>query len=191
MGNEFNIEGFSFESKDDYEMAKREQEVIAYMRTKIDYHNTKNVSNVYYKLIEKQSFQTIIGYSFLHELQKYIIASGQSEEKDLVCIPVHRIKKNKDSFETREQKIGQNGKNLSLSKELKQKKIYLRNAGIIIAALCIMIISIVVITLYSGKNPLIDAEEKIQNKYAAWEEELKAREAEVREKEKELGISNP
>lgn len=188
MKNEFVVDGFSFETKEEYEKAKGEQEVISYLETKIDFRNTAAVLSIYHKLLEKESFQTAVGLSFLKGLRTNLLSSGKIAEKDLKQIPVQAQKKAADSFTEREKKLLETGKDVSLLKELRKKKIYIRNMGIIIATLCVMLIAMVVITLFSDQDVWLDTETKIQDKYAAWEEELEQREAIVKEKEKTFAI---
>ena len=55
--------------------------------------------------------------------------------------------------------------------------------------LILLVIAMFVITL-TGNNPtILNYEQKLQNKYAGWEQELTERENAVREKERELSLN--
>ncbi len=65
----------------------------------------------------------------------------------------------------------------------------LRNMRIVTFFLGFVIVVMFLIAVFGPNSPLEDAEVKAQNKYAAWEQELKEREDAVKEKERELGIT--
>ena len=52
----------------------------------------------------------------------------------------------------------------------------------------VAIIAMFIITLNSDQPNILNYEKNIQNKYAAWEQELTEREQTIREKERELHI---
>lgn len=70
--------------------------------------------------------------------------------------------------------------------ELQQRCKKLKCIAVMLAVLVIVLFAISL----TGKNPtIINYRSKIVNQYASWEQELKEREAVVREKEAQLGIT--
>ena len=70
--------------------------------------------------------------------------------------------------------------------ELQQRCKKLKGIAAMLAVLVIVLFAIGL----TGKNPtIINYRSKIVNQYASWEQELKEREAGVREKEAQLGIT--
>lgn len=57
----------------------------------------------------------------------------------------------------------------------------------VISALFIIILILFILAVKSGNTPFSDTEKNIQDKYAAWAEELSEREQAIREKESQLG----
>lgn len=60
---------------------------------------------------------------------------------------------------------------------------------VMIGILVIMVILMFVISLTGRAPTILNYRSKVQNEYSEWEEELKAREDLIREREHELGIS--
>ncbi|MBO7334223.1 MAG: hypothetical protein J6U67_04940, partial [Lachnospiraceae bacterium] len=76
-------------------------------------------------------------------------------------------------------------------KEREEQKIRVkyRNSVLISAILFVMVIVLFIIT-YTGSTPnILNYKTAITNEYAEWEADLSKREAEVREKERELNIN--
>ena len=70
-----------------------------------------------------------------------------------------------------------------------QLRASLRKSVILNILLILLVIAMFVITL-TGNNPtILNYEQKLQNKYAGWEQELTERENAVREKERELSLN--
>ena len=64
-----------------------------------------------------------------------------------------------------------------------------KSLRIIILVLVAVIIGMFGITLTSNLPTIVDYETKLQNKYAAWEQQLTEREAQVKQKEAQLNIN--
>lgn len=192
MQENYKLDGFQFDTKEEYETAKGEKEIVNYIRMKIDFSNASAVVKIYQKLIEKQSLHTMIGLSFLKELRDKIVLSDIMEEKNVQCILVkqNRNQSMGDSILDRQQKINETKFGQKSIQELSRVKRSLKNARIVIVAACMIIIAMFAITFLGKNTPLLDAETKIQNKYAAWEEELKARETEIQKREEEQEMQN-
>lgn len=181
---ELTYEGFVFASPDDVEIAKNEMKKIEYIKAKVDFKDITTLRGVYDKAIENKSFVTPIGLSFMHDLKEYIDKNMISES--VQPIPLYstyrRITLSPDKpLKTRVTKA---------QKEELDLKTQLRNMRIIVAILAAVILAMFMIT-FSGENPnIINYKTAITNKYSAWEQDLTAREAAVRQKERELNIQN-
>lgn len=97
-----------------------------------------------------------------------------------------------EEFSEKEKELKRNIQDLK-SKENKFKAVadHYRNkvkrCYLVIAGLVIVIIVLFVMAISTGNTPFTDAEEDIQNRYAAWAEELSAKENYLTEREKALG----
>lgn len=83
MWDSLSVNGFSFDSTEEYNEARKESEAIDYICSKMDIHDPKTALKVYYKLLERQNLHTIIGFTFLKELRDSIISSGIVDVKSL------------------------------------------------------------------------------------------------------------
>lgn len=179
----FVVNGYSFETKAEWEEVKREEESIRYIRAKTELSDTEKAYKVYCGLAEKKTFITPVGLAFLVELREGLLRAGKSEE-ELPGVPV-----------TLPRKKGKNAAAFSQEMESKNKlladyyKDKLKNARIIMAVLAVVIGLMFLITMFGPNSPLADAEVKLQDKYASWEQEIREREDAVKAKERELGIT--
>ncbi|WMJ87717.1 hypothetical protein [Anaerocolumna sp. MB42-C2] len=170
------IGGYLFSNNKDYNSAKEEYESIHILRSKADLTDPGTVLKLYNKLIENRTFHTIIGYTFLKELQVVVLSSGIVKEEDIdgIYIPV------------------QNANNIDISdfekyKQLTEKqKNLIRNKRIINIFLLITILGMLIIAIYTNKSVYADFENKIINRYSAWEEELNNREEDLIQREEAL-----
>lgn len=184
MSSKLVINGFSFETSDAYNEAQKEAEAVSYLTAKTDFNNTANTVKLYNKLIDKQTFVTPVGISFLKELYENIINSGIIAKENLRPIPVKLII-NKQSTSVKGFTQEEESK---IKFRLSYTENKLRNARVMNAFFVVIIIVLFAITMLGDKSPLIDAEVKLQDKYAGWEESLNERERIITEKENELGI---
>ena len=93
-GKTYTYQGFTFSSEAELAEAKKEAEVVAYIRSQADLGNVKTVLKLYNRLIEKGTLSTVLGVAFLKELR-----SGRwSPERwrKAVCVPC-RSRKNRRS----------------------------------------------------------------------------------------------
>ena len=87
---EYKLQGYCFTDVEEYREAKREAESIDYIRAKTDLEDLNKVTKLYYKLVDKQTFQSVIGYEFLKELQDKILDGGISTSDTIPWIKVSR-----------------------------------------------------------------------------------------------------
>lgn len=184
MARNLVVDGFSFENQEAYNDAQKEAEAISYLSAKTDMNNAANIVKLYNKLIDKQTFVTPVGISFMKDLYDRIIASGIISKENLRPVPVKAVIK-KQSEAVRGYVQEGEGR---LKVHLSYTEGKLKNSRIMNIFLIVIILAMFAITMFGDRSPLIDSETRIQNKYAEWEENLTEREKAVTEKERELGI---
>ena len=182
MGTSYELDSYTFESRETYDVAKRELDIINMLRDKVDLTDPKSVLKVYNKFVSEKTFVTIVGYAFLNELRTVLIEAGVASEASLGAIPIRERKASTgDVMPTRPQG------------ESKFKRMYehqtLVNTKIKIAlvAVIVLMIGLVGITMATDKSVFTyftdyksNMEEEIINKYEKWEEELQQREDAIR-----------
>lgn len=191
MAEKLIVRGFSFDSQKAYEEAKKEEESIQYITSKIDLSTPENALKVYIKLLDKNNFHTIIGMTFLSELRNKILSTGIIKEMNLKEIET------RDRFVYYDKKPGEESEPSETQKLFKEKenkttalKDYYETkynkAKVIILALAIVIIALFSIAIYNKTFDRSAGEIEIQNKYSAWAEELEQREADISARERAL-----
>ncbi|MDF2945258.1 MAG: hypothetical protein K0S01_4116 [Herbinix sp.] len=176
--NEYKVAGYSFSDAHDYKEAKREAETIEYIKANTDLNDLNKAIKLYHKLVERKTLKTVVGFTFLKELQERIVKEGIVSKENMPCIQIDKDEKQLRTYAN------------SLEHEQEQKhlavigdyKIKLRNSRIISAFLVGIIIVMIAISIWSDRNIFSNYENKIINKYAAWEEDLNAREQLLEEK---------
>lgn len=178
------VDGYIFANKEDAEIAKNEIRKIEYIESHTDMTNMAIVKSIYEKALAERYFQTPIGFEYLRDLQKILVSGGLKEEL-LKPIPLYttfkRIDlKNSDSAKVRVTKAEK--------KEMSLRMKY-RNAVLAAVILGVLCLAMLFITLHGTTPNALNYKNAITNQYAEWEQELKEREAAVREKERSLDIS--
>ncbi len=184
MKDRFVLNGYAYDTKAEWEEAKKEEESIRYIRAKTDLNNPETILKVYTGLVEKRTLITPVGTEFLKELRGDIVRSGKLSEDEVPGIPV-----------TLPRKKGRRAEAFAAESESKNKVLAdyycgkLRNLRIITAVLVLVIAAMFAITVFLPNSPLHSAEQQLQDKYADWEQQLTRRESEIRQREQELGIT--
>lgn len=176
------------------EMEEKEREAIAYIRSNVDLEDTQVVEKLYHKLIKDNYFETQVGMEFLKELkQKRVAQARQSGKKESVK---HRSKAQtieQEQLEKRREakrRAREAEKREQVRREQKEKRnLRFRVSVMANILLVLVIVAMFVISQTSDNITITNYEEKILDRYEAWEKELQAREAWIVEKEKELGSS--
>ncbi len=190
----FIVDGFRFMDEEEAEQAKKEREGIKYIKGKTDKDYPEMVLQIYNKMVEEDLFETAVGYSYLKELQDYLILMPIIENEDIAAIPV---KHPKLEAGIRKERIRQREQQKVMETKLKEAKNTNDKGKIrqkyktsllfnLIFAICIVLMFIINMT--SQMPTVLNYKSKIIDEYAAWEQELTEREQAVREKELELGI---
>ena len=199
------VYGFKFETKDEFYKAQKEAETVEYLRAKTDLTDIKVVAKLYSGLINKNSFQTLVGYCFLNELRDIIIKSKAAPVEKIPIIPII-TPQSSSTVETAEELVKDRMKqeNHKLSEEIENYILRLKRTKIIIGFLAVIIIGMFVITLTSDNSPFKNTEDRIVDNYAGWQQQLDQQDQELREraraiekrekaveaKENELGIES-
>ena len=173
---------YAYQTPTQIEDVKKEAEAIAYIKASTDISNVKNAYQLYKKLNAKPSFKTALGLEFMEELFQIIVDSKMIQESNLEPIKVAlfnpfqiEAEMDPDELTRRETKA---------EKKLKEYKVKNRNLCIIVAFLAVVIGTMFYIASTSEYSYISDYENKILDKYSAWEEELQQREQQLKEKEK-------
>ncbi len=196
MSEKYMVDGFCFQNKSVYDRAVKEHTVITSMRKKYNFSEGKTAWMVYQKAVKEEVFTTVVGYSFLKELQETIRASGTMKGKSIVEIPV-KLEASASGAEESEaagaKVTGSAGwtENPGRYKRLYEGQCLLnRRLKFIVFALIVLVAALVIIDAkseYSVFTYFTDyktqMEEELINKYEEWESELKAREDALNGKE--------
>lgn len=175
--NSLIVEGFVFSSYKEAQTALKEQKNIEIIRQRTPFSDSRAVYELYAKLIERDMFKTMVGYSFLYELRQHLLTDFGYDEAEL---PTVIIPKRMEYDKVRE--MNQGVLEAKLQRVLQIKK----RMAIVITALVIMVLGMFVIAAVNPNVGYVNTENKILNKYSAWEEELEQREEAVKEKEEKL-----
>lgn len=169
------VDGFLFGTKEDAELARQEEEKIAYIESRLNYSKVGSVEAVYRKALENRVFQTPVGFVYLKELQSFL---HQNEITDVPEIPMYHVFTASVLNHTEKVRA-----RVAAPVKRDNTAYKLRWSYRVIAALIITIIALFAIALTSSNPNILNYERALQNKYAKWEEDLKERENIVREKE--------
>jgi hypothetical protein len=176
---EFKVSGYSFTDSYLYKEAKREEETINYIRANTDLNDINKTLKLYHKLVERKTLKTIVGYSFLKELQEKILKEGIVSKESLPCIKFEPEVKHYQAYLNQQEKAKEEKKR-SLAEDYRIRH---RNSRIINIFLVIIIVVMFLITIFSDRNKFTDYENQILNKYSAWEEQLNERQKALDERE--------
>ncbi|MDD6550391.1 MAG: hypothetical protein PUF16_01235 [Lachnospiraceae bacterium] len=163
--------GFIFSDEVVAEKAKKEINAVSYLRNQLSHMNAAQILEAYRGLIDKNVFDTAVGYSFLKELQRTLIADSTVDNADIPLIPVADERALKDT-ENETMKLKW------------QRKFHMLLPFTILLLGCV--IFMFVLTATSNNMTILDYKEKVENQYADWDESLTKREDEVKEREEKL-----
>lgn len=194
------VGGFAFQNRDEADQARREIDGIRHIKTKTDKNDPETMLQLYNKMIEQRLFETAVGYSYLKEMQEYLVTIPSIKNEDILPIPVthpkleESLRKQRLLFEQREKKRVAKEKERRKTEEQREEKksenlaekLKMSRGINLLLAVCIVIMFIIELT--SDSPTILDYQSKLLNRYAAWEQELTEREQAVTEKERELGI---
>lgn len=177
--NDWVIGNYEFDNAGDARQAEKEQRNIDALKERIDFTNLEDMQELYNRLVKRNVFHTPVGYQFLGEFREYLEEHLEPEHSPLPRVPVDARSDADGSQSHMIQKLNEELQTL----RTRQKRHY-----IIIGGCIVLILAMFAIAVLNPNTGYINAENKILNKYASWEESLNQREAVIREKEQELGI---
>lgn len=188
MGNETQdkriVEGYLFDGENDALLASQEKKKIDYLETHMDYSSPATVLMIYKKALAERIFKTPVGYEYLKSMQQYLNASEEFRGEEIPPIKLYV------NFEPRLRKTEQLVQKRIEPAKKKQKISMLPISILLNIVFVIAVILMFKIATNSEEPNILNYETAIINKYASWEQEISQREKVVREKEKELKISN-
>lgn len=172
------VDGFAFSSREEYNLAIREQKNIQALRSKINMNNTESVLDLYKKLTSRNLLVTPIGLAFMKELRTYLLQCGYADtELPMIRVSEKSSKNDKQKY-TNEQ----------LVKILKVRDASIKSLKIVICGLIVLIVGMFAITLFFPNTGYVTYKKQLEDKYATWEDQISEREKAVQAKEEELGI---
>ena len=171
------------------EREKKEQAYITQLKKSMNPEDVAGVYHLYQKLTEKSYFRTDVGFGFLAELREYLVKNGY--QIDIYTTPRSPANK-KVSEEHAEAHLRRKYDALCEKQEQTEQEVERLNLirirlTIAVVALAAVVIGMLFITVTNKNVGYFHAEQKIQDKYSYWEEQLDVREKELQEWEKELG----
>ena len=179
----FTVAGYTFTTKEAAEDARNEMNAIRYVSSKTDRKEPKQIYILYNTMLDKELFKTPVGLDYLKDLQQYLYNNKDIPNDKIRPIPINSelqsmLTDKREMTKTRSRLVG-------LTKERNKYKDRFIRMVIINIALVIVVIAMAVIMATSQTPTIIDYENKIQDKYAGWEEELQSREAQVKQLEQQ------
>lgn len=178
---ELSVSGFVFETEEAAQKARNELDGINVVRNKVNMRSPETVLEVYNKLIDKRLCKTPVGYSYLHDLQKYLQNTNQIPKESIRPIPIEPIRRRV----VRE--IENTGEKRKKSSDDSYRDKY-RTSLFFNAILGIAVIIILYLATTGDNVNILNYENKIIDKYEAWEQELTERESAIEDYEKTYGI---
>lgn len=175
------VEGFVFPSYKEAQIAQREQVNIDAIRKRMRGADGKTQYELYCKLMERDMFNTMVGYSFLYELRHSLMETYGYREQELPNIELPKRMEYDKVTQFNQGKMESKIQHLMMIKT---------RMTITIVALIFIIVGMFIIAAVNPNVGYINTENKILNKYSAWQEDLERREAAVKEKEEQLKMNS-
>ncbi|MBR1864971.1 MAG: hypothetical protein IJ801_00535 [Lachnospiraceae bacterium] len=173
------VDGFLFPGNKEAQIALKEKKNIEVIREKTPLTDSQAVYELYTKLIERDMFKTMVGYSFLYEMRYRLINEFGYGEEELPTVVLPK-RMNYDKVEELNKGV--------LETKLQDLLLTKKRMSIVIVALAFMVVAMFVLAAVNPNVGYINTENKVINKYEAWQEELEKREQAVKERELELNM---
>ncbi len=178
----FFIEGFVFDNEDDFAQAKKEYQYINKIKAKLGSVGGKQLADFYGKLLDRQIFTTQIGYTFLYEIRSTLVDNYEydTDELPVIELPPSAVAKPQAPTDITSPRLD----------DLKDEIWSLKRTRAILLSLVIVLLVVIggffTIIATNDNVGYINTENKILNKYSQWEEDLKAKEQELNQREEDL-----
>lgn len=197
----YKVGNFTFDTVEEADAAKKEAQAIAYITKQIDLNNPDAILATYRAMLSKDLFHTTLGVAFLQEVYDMLIKQPSLQGQDIPKVPqtVQTEKAAEEEQKPEAEKQPKQEKQPKIKKAKRRKKDNIQQSsdvlkykkrseilGIACGAMLVIIIAMFVINMTSEHPTILNYEEKIVNKYAAWEEELTLKEQELNQREQKL-----
>lgn len=181
----YEAEGYSFYTERDAALAENERQKVVYLEEHLNYSQPESILRIYKKAIEEHFFKTPVGILFMKELQQYLLEQEEIPAEAVDAIPLCV------SFEGEFRKTPNPARSRvkPAPKKTEKKSIALPVSIITNIGLAAAVIAMFAVALNAEQPNILNYENALQNKYAAWEQQLTQREQAVRQKELELEIN--
>lgn len=186
--------GFLFRDEEEAKQAKKEQDGIKFVRSRIDMKQPEKVLQTYKKLIEQGYFQTVVGYCYLKELQEYLVTLPSIATEDIPSIPVksrdveEMIRKERAKGHEQQKQLETKIKNIKKEQKTRGRDSKMKFSLVFNVILLLCVLGMFLVSMTSEHPTIINYESRILDRYSEWDQELSEREQAVKEKEFELGI---
>ncbi|MBQ9200421.1 MAG: hypothetical protein IJ141_09625 [Lachnospiraceae bacterium] len=179
------VEGYYFEDIREANKAKKEYFNICKLKSTISFDDIAGIKKLYVKLVGKNYFTTPIGYAFLQEMREYLVENTGETELPLIGVARTNVVKVPEVIKEKYPEIS-SGKYKELKRDYGRLLKTKRKLQIVIVAMAVVILGMFYIVATNENIGYFNTEEKILNKYSAWEERLNGWEEELKLKEDEL-----
>lgn len=181
------LDGYVFLDDGELERARKEKDIIGKLRESINFNHVEEVHQIYNRLLERKYFSTAIGMEFLRDMRGYLM-EAMGEEAVLPIPVLASASTLKDSIEKsrRVLSVEVEKQNEKLKDENSRLRVLKNRLIIAVFALCATVIGMIFIIITNENVGYFNAEEKILNKYSAWQEQLESWEDELNEREELL-----
>jgi len=88
MWDGLDIDGFQFDDSMEYARAKKEADIISFILDRMNVSDPQVALKVYYKLLERNDMNTVVGLTFLKQLRDHCVNSGIIDKSELKPIPI-------------------------------------------------------------------------------------------------------
>lgn len=170
------IQGYEFASKEEAMEAKKEVAAVTVLSKKVEAGTPKDALKIYERLLKQQLFHTPIGIDYLKNLKQYLVD-------------------NKVILDTTTEGLNRKIEQLTADLEHEQKKSKqqiarlkeLLNSSLLFSLVLAIIIVVMIVISSTSDNPtILNYEQKVQDRYAGWEQELASKEAALKELERSI-----
>lgn len=180
------VQGYVFQSPAEAKRAMQELEYIDKIKAGLSPEDIESMRKLYIKLTAKGYFITPVGISFLHDMRNYLEEQGI----DLSSHPIPVLSRTRASGEDdgrKDRRFDEMEKHYEKAQkvidDLQKTRIRLTVAVI---ALVVVVVGMLIIAISNENVGYFRTEQKVVDKYAAWEEELSRKEQQLMEWEDSL-----
>lgn len=179
------VNGYVFETEEEYQKALEEKKSIERLMKKVNLDKKELLVALYSGLVTQNKLSTVIGLEYLCRLRDVIINKKYAKASELPPIQTGAFKTEKAVG----YKLSDTKQRLDAEKKETEKyKSRARNL-LIFNIVLFFVIGIMMYIATTGNNiNVVNYEHKLVDKYASWESQLTEREQRVREAEKKLGL---